>query len=475
MLEHRDRLQDELFVAASLRELIPDDHVLVGVDRVLELSWLRGEVAGCYDLSQGRPGIDPEAAVRLMLAGLLLGIVEDRRLMREAQVNLAIRWFAGYRLHERLPDHSSLTRIRQRWGAARFLSVFERTVLQCVEAGLVKGDLVHLDATLIRADVSWESLVRVHLDAVAEANEEGPAGGYGGDGGDDGGGDKPGRTKKISRSDAQARMATSHRKVRLEPSYKQLTAVDGAAGVVLDAEAVIADVHEGGAALEQLDRIAERTGLEIATVTADKAYAYGRNYAALEARGVRAVIPPQRTGRARMPMERFKYDALNDLARCPRGRILRPAARYAGGRFFRARRADCEACPLNAACLPKTMKARSLMIGDGYPALLRARRRHRRKLPEDRAAARSHRARVEGVHGEAKARHGLARAARRGLANVAIQAYLTAAAINLKRLAKALLRALLRDMSAGNACTAAITAFIPASRDRIHAPARMAA
>jgi transposase len=473
MLERRDRLQDELFVAGSLRELIPEDHVLVGVDRVLDLSWLRAEVSGCYDLSQGRPGIDPEAAVRLMLAGLLVGIVEDRRLLREAQVNLAIRWFAGYRLHERLPDHSSLTRIRQRWGAERFRSVFERTVLQCVEAGLAKGDLVHLDATLIRADVSWESLVRVHLDAVSEANEERPSGGDGG--GSGGGGSKPGRTKKISRTDPQARMATSHRKVRLEPSYKQLTAVDGAQGVVLDAEAVIADIHEGGAALEQLDRIAERTGLMIATVTADKAYAYGRNYAALEARGVRAVIPPQRTGRSGMPMERFKYDAVADLARCPRGRILRPAARYAGGRFYRARRADCQACPLGAACLPRSVKSRSLMIGDGYPALLRARRRHRRKLPGDRAAARSHRARVEGVHGEAKARHGLARAARRGLANVAIQAYLTAAVINLKRLAKALLRALLRPECPWNACTTATAAFTGATCDRMRPPAPMAA
>ena len=128
-----------------------------------------------------------------------------------------------------------------------------------------------------------------------------------------------------------------------------------------------------------------------------------------------------------------------------------------------------------AACLPRSVKSRSLMIGDGYPALLRARRRHRRKLPEDHAAARSHRARVEGVHGEAKARHGLARAARRGLDNVAIQAWLTAAAINLKRLARALLSALLRGMSAGNACTAAITAFIAAMRNRTPPPAPISA
>src|SRR5687768_13564658 len=120
MLGHRDRRQPELFVAGSIRELIPNDHVLVRVDRVLDLSWLRAEVAECYSVGVGRPGIDPEAAVRLMLAGFLLGFVHDRKLMREAQVNLAIRWFRGYGLHETLPDHSSLTRVRQRWGAERF-------------------------------------------------------------------------------------------------------------------------------------------------------------------------------------------------------------------------------------------------------------------------------------------------------------------------------------------------------------------
>ena len=95
MLGQKDRCQPELFVIGSLRQLLPDDYILVRVDRVLDLSWLREEVAPLYDGDQGRPGIDPEVAVRLMLAGFLLGIVHDRRLMREAQVNLAIRWFAG--------------------------------------------------------------------------------------------------------------------------------------------------------------------------------------------------------------------------------------------------------------------------------------------------------------------------------------------------------------------------------------------
>jgi transposase len=145
MIGRQTREQLEFFVCGSLRDLVPDDHILARVDRVLDLGWLRAEVADLYAPGVGRPGIDPEAAVRLMLAGFLLGIVHDRRLVREAQVDLAIRWFAGYGLNERLPDHSSLTRIRQRWGPERFRRIFERTVRSCIDARIATGEVVHVD------------------------------------------------------------------------------------------------------------------------------------------------------------------------------------------------------------------------------------------------------------------------------------------------------------------------------------------
>nr|GAJ38048.1 transposase and inactivated derivatives [Bradyrhizobium sp. DOA9] len=151
MLGCKERGQLELFITSSLRQLVPDDHILAKADRMLDLSWLRGEVAGLYWNDNGRPGIDPEAALRLMLAGFLLGVVHDRRLLREAQVNIAIRWFIGYDLHEVLPDHSSLTRIRQRWGADRFRRIFERTVQACLVAKIATGEIVHIDASLSAA------------------------------------------------------------------------------------------------------------------------------------------------------------------------------------------------------------------------------------------------------------------------------------------------------------------------------------
>src|SRR5579863_8331456 len=171
MLGRKERDQSELFITGSLRQLVPDDHILARVDRVLDLSWLRKEVGNLYCMDNGRPGIDPDVAVRLMLAGFLLGIVHDRRLLREAQVNIAIRWFIGYGLHEVLPDHSSLTRIRQRWGVEKFRLIFERTVKACVAAKIASGEIVHFDSSLIRADVSWESLAVEHVAAVTREND----------------------------------------------------------------------------------------------------------------------------------------------------------------------------------------------------------------------------------------------------------------------------------------------------------------
>jgi transposase len=431
MLGRKERGQPELFVSGSLRQLVPDDHVLARVDRVLDLSWLREEVGGLYCDGNGRPGIDPEVAVRLMLAGFLLGIVHDRRLLREAQVNIAIRWFAGYGLHETLPDHSSLTRIRQRWGAERFRHIFERTVRACLEAGIAKGEIVHVDASLIRADVSWESLAVRYVEATNEANREVDETAKTSR--------QTGKYKKVCTTDPDATMATTARNRRLEPAYKQHTVVDDLRGVVLDVAVTTGEVNEGQIIEGQVDATMATTGVAIATVTADAGYAYAKVYGALERRRIDTLIPTKAEPiRSAVPLRRFRYDARHDVVKCPRGKVLRPGRRVKHGRFFYARARDCSRCSLARVCLSKGRVSKALVIGDDYPALLRARRRRDRWSSEDRRLYQRHRWRSEGFHGEAKTWHGLARAIRRGLDNMQIQAFLTAAAINLKRLAAAL-------------------------------------
>lgn len=443
MLGRRRRDQPELFVAGSLRQLLPDDHILVRVDRVLDLSWLRNEVADLYCLDNGRPGIDPEVAVRLMLAGLLLGIVHDRRLMREAQVNLAIRWFIGYGLHETLPDHSSLTRIRQRWGPERFKAILARTVEACITAKIATGEVVHLDATLIRADVSWGAVVDAHSQAVlAEMGEPSPP-------------TPPApaqakrekKAQRICRTDPDASLGKGGRTARIEPAYKQHTAVDATCGVVLDVEVTSGGTHDTNA-MTALDTVPRITGRPIAVATLDAGYAIARVFADLEARQIEAIVPtraetPPRGGV--IPARRFKLDARHDRLRCPRGRHLVPHSRpnAEGLKVYRSSIGDCRPCPLRAACFSPTAKRRAVLLNKDHPALLRGRRKHLAWGTRERALYASHRGRVEGVHGEAKTWHGLARAVRRGLGEVKIQAYLTAAVINLKRLAVALLSVLL--------------------------------
>lgn len=442
MIGKQDREQRTLFIAGDLADFIPEDHILKQVHKVLDLSWLRQAVAGSYCLDNGRPGIDPEAAVRLMLAGFFAGIKEDRKLIREAQVNLAMRWFAGYRLDEALPNHSSLTRIRQRWGETLFRQIFTRTVGACSGAGLVSGETVHIDATLIRADVSWESITKKHAEQVWEANtpeerkddpDPPPPTGQAS-------GQKEVPHKKSSATDPDATLTTSRHDYPMEPAYKQHTVSDDRAGVIVDVAVTTGEASEGQRLLETVERVEQVTGRTVRTVTADAGYAHPTNYEALEVRDIQAVIPPgpTRTKYTRLPSMRFKYDARRQRVRCPQGKDLRRASRVANGWMYRARAKDCRACPMRARCFSAAGTARTVLIVDGYAALLRARRKKQQGwTPEWQTLYQRHRWRVEGAHGEAKTQHGLRRAARRGRWNVAIQVYLTAVVMNLKRLAMA--------------------------------------
>jgi IS5 family transposase len=203
-----------------------------------------------------------------MLAGFLLGVVHDRKLMREAQVNLAIRWFASYQLHDQLPDHSSLTRLRQRWGEARFRQLFERVVQCCIKGGLVAGDVVHIDATLIRANVSLDSLVKRHIEDVLVANAEGAL--------LSGPPHAKRRPHAVSNTDTDCAMATSSRRHLTEPSYKQHVAVDDRAGIIVDVIVTSGNVNEGNLLERHINNVARLTGHSANTVTADAGYAYGK-------------------------------------------------------------------------------------------------------------------------------------------------------------------------------------------------------
>src|SRR4051794_26145473 len=144
----------------DLESFVAEDHFLRRIDRVLDLSFIRELTAARYADGQGRPSIDPEVYFRMQLVAYFNGITKDRRLCEEVHDNLAYRWFCRLSLADDVPDHSSLTRIRDRLGEEVFEAVFYQIVAQCQQKGLVKDPCrVMTDATLTAADASLDSLV----------------------------------------------------------------------------------------------------------------------------------------------------------------------------------------------------------------------------------------------------------------------------------------------------------------------------
>ena len=158
-------------VSIDLESFVAADHFLRKIDRVLGTAFVRELTASRYAAQQGRPSIDPEVYFRMQLVAYLYGIASERQLCEDVYYNLAYRWFCRLSLADEVPDHSSLTRIRDRYGAEIFESVFRKIVEQCKQKGLVKDSCrVMTDATLIAADASLNALV--HNDPGEAQKEE---------------------------------------------------------------------------------------------------------------------------------------------------------------------------------------------------------------------------------------------------------------------------------------------------------------
>src|SRR5258706_8232808 len=162
----------------SLEELVSADHFYRHVDRVLDLSFVRELVQDRY-AGMGRPSIDPVVFFRLQLVMFFEGIRSERQLLHLAADRLSVRWFLGYNLNEPLPDHSSLTKIRARYGLEVFRRFFEAIVEQCQEAGLIWGQELYFDGTKVAANAGKESVkprfaVEAHLSNLFDTEAEEP-------------------------------------------------------------------------------------------------------------------------------------------------------------------------------------------------------------------------------------------------------------------------------------------------------------
>jgi transposase len=464
-------------IAVSLEDLVPPDNFFRHLEATLDLSFVRDWSRERY-AERGRPSIDPVVFFKLQLVMFFEGIRSERKLIELARLNLAHRWYLGYALDETLPDHSSLTRIRQRLGIDVFQRFFERIVDLCQAARLVWGRELYFDATKVQANADLDSLVpRFYHEAkahVAElfADEDPVTAGAAAQATPH---DLPAGVVRLPSEAAAEPLPTGNprwkllEERRLDPhrdaawGYERTSAwrvsptdrdatpmrtkhgtalgyhdhyvVDGGrARIILAALVTPADVMENVPLRDLLWRVCFRRKLRPGQVTGDTTYGTVENIIAVENAGIRAYFPlPDFDHRTSFfGKGAFAYDADVDAYRCPGGQSLRfrKHKHTERERVYQATASVCNACPLKPRCTPSD-KGRLVSRSFDEDYLDRVRGYH-----DTAAYAKAMRKRqvwVEPLFAEAKDWHGLRRLRLRGLHNANIQGLLIAAGQNLKR------------------------------------------
>lgn len=443
MMGRQDNGQDQLFYQGNLDVLVPEDHLLRYIDHVLDLSGLRDHLASFYSRT-GRPSIDPELMIRMLLIGYCFGIRSERRLCEEVQLNLAYRWFCRLTLEDKVPDHSTFSKARhgrfRDSDALRY--VFEQVVERCIERGLVGGSGFAIDASVIKADANRQKAldrdddddwptpgrstrpVREYLANLDESRQ--PA-------------------KRISTTDPEARWTAAPGGPAFF-AYSTNYLIDVEAGIIVDVEATPAlRTHEVNSTRTMIDRVEGRFEMKPERLIGDTAYGTAEILGwMVDEKDIEPHVPLWEKGERKdgtFSRSDFVFDADADTYACPGGKELKQYRRNftnkrsgitkANMRVYRAIKTDCESCVYKARCCPNT-PTRKVMRS--VHEVARDVVRQLRETPEYRQS-RKDRKKVEMLFGHLKRILKLDRLRLRGMSGAKDEFLLAATAQNLRRMA----------------------------------------
>jgi transposase len=360
MMGERRVAQGTLFYDFSLEDHVPADHLLRSIDRFVDLGSVRTHLAPFYSFT-GRPSVDPELMIRMLIVGYCYGIRSERRLCDDVHLNLAYRWFCRLGLEGEVPDHSTFSKNRHgRFRESDLLRhVFEKVVHRCMAEGLVGGDGFAVDASLIKADANRqrgvegarglpreissravdEYLAVLDDAAFGAATEVIP--------------------KFISPSDPAARWTSAHGGLAFF-AYSDNYLIDLENAIIVDVEASTAIRQaEVTAAKKMIAHTEECLGLYPERLTGDSAYGSAEMLGWLvHERGIEPHIPVfDKSGRSDGTFSRddFTYDHQGDVYFCPGGKMLTCKGTIVNDNqlMYRASKYDCSACALKPRCCPK--------------------------------------------------------------------------------------------------------------------------
>ncbi len=429
---------EALFYYFRLEDQVPETHLLRLIDRHVSFAFVREQLRDRYS-ENGRPSIDPELLLRMLLIGYLYGVTSERKLVEELRTHLAWRWFSGLGFDQEIPHHSTFSKNRHgRFQESKlFEQLFERIVKQCVEVGLVRGKELSVDGSFVEANAAKESRIpREQLAEAAQVNhtvrqflveleQQNPV-------------EEPVHQQdQVSTTDPDSTYATKGgTPARL--GYYDNYLVDNASCVIVGVQATAARMsQETVAAQDMLTRFTAWQGREPESLAADTTYGNGEF---LQWLADRSITPYMRTRdsihRKRSPFfgpERFTYEPEPNRYICPAGQPLNYGGRVYRNRAFNyiGTRKKCGPCSLRPQCTSAAF--RGLIIHQNEPARQRA--RELVNTPEF-AQAQRQRKKVEALFAELKNQIGLRRLRLRRLRFVREQFFLAAVAQNIKRLVR---------------------------------------
>jgi transposase len=325
MMGHHCRAES-LFYYFRLEDQVPENHLLRLIDRHVNFEFIRAKLKDCYS-DAGRPSIDPELLLRMLLIGYLYGVTSERKLVEELGMHLAWRWFTGLGFDQEIPHHSTFSKNRHgRFQESNlFQELFEEIVARCVEAGLVKGEHMSVDGSFIQANADHHSRVpREQLAEVAKVNHtvreylvelkrENPV-------------EPPvPQQEKVSTTDPDSTYATKGGPARL--GYYDNYLVDNASCVIVGVQATPARLsQESAAARDMIERYRERYGYLPQTLAADTTYGNGELLQWLDERGIAPYIRVKENPNGPTDLygiDKFTYVPEENCYICPEGKPLK--------------------------------------------------------------------------------------------------------------------------------------------------------
>jgi transposase len=431
---------ESLFYYFRLEDQVPENHLLRLIDHHVNFDFVRAKLKSSYS-DRGRPSIDPELLLRMLLVGYLYGVTSERKLVEELRMHLAWRWFTGLGFDEEIPHHSTFSKNRHgRFQESNvFQELFEEIVTRCVEAGLVKGEHMSVDGSFIQANADHHSRVpreqlaevakvnRTVREYLAELEQENPV-------------EAPvPQQEQVSTTDPDSTYATKGGPARL--GYYDNYLVDNASCVIVGVQATPARLsHESAAARDMIERYRERHGYRPQTVAADNTYGNGEFLQWLDERGIAPYIRVKENPNGSTDLygiDKFAYLPEENCYICPEGKALKYVGINPRNRthIYYSTIKRCRDCSQKSRCTRG--KYRTIAIHTCEPARQRA--YALAKTPAFAIAQRARR-KVEALFAELKNQIGLRRLRLRRMRFVREQFYLAATVQNLKRLVRFLHR-----------------------------------